>query len=74
MVQKPRPHRRYLSRPFWVLVGDSMKKYIVIYWDAGDQLVTRTVWANNSDEAIEMLANDPQNPLAQVKEIELVLE
>ena len=51
-----------------------MKKYRVTYWSLGDSKVVRVVWANSADEAIEILANDPQEPLGQPIEIELVLE
>jgi len=45
-------------------------KYTIDYWTWGDTLVTgREVEADSLDEAIGILAEDPQAPLGQVKNV-----
>ena len=44
-------------------------KYEIEYWTAGDSIATRIVEAANEQAAIDMLVDDPQEPLAQVKSV-----
>ena len=44
-------------------------KYKIEYWTAGDSIATRTVEAASEQAAIDMLVDDPQEPLAQVKSV-----
>jgi len=41
---------------------------IITYWTNGDTLTTRRVDVDTLQEAVQVLENDPQEPLAQVKE------
>lgn len=49
-------------------------KFKITYWDAGDREVIREVEAEDIEAAINLLANDPQNPLAQVRKIDILDE
>ena len=49
-------------------------KYIFTYWTNGDALVRRVVETESMDAAIELLKDDPQEPLAQLKEVTMVEE
>ena len=49
-------------------------KYIFTYWTNGDALVRRVVETESLDAAIELLKNDPQEPLAQLKDVLLLIE
>jgi len=49
-------------------------KYIFTYWTNGDTLVRRVVETESMDAAIELLKDDPQEPLAQLKDVRLLVE
>ena len=49
-------------------------KYMITYWTNGDTLVRRVVETESMDAAIELLKNDPQEPLAQLKNVLLLIE
>ena len=50
-----------------------MPTFIIDYWTAGDTLIEgREVTAPTLEEAIEILAEDPQAPLGQVKNVQEV--
>ena len=49
-------------------------KYMITYWTNGDVLARRVVETESMDAAIELLKDDPQEPLAQLKEVLLVEE
>ena len=49
-------------------------KYMITYWTNGDALVRRVVETESLDAAIELLKNDPQEPLAQLKNVLLLIE
>ena len=49
-------------------------KYIITYWTNGDALARRVVETESMDAAIELLKDDPQEPLAQLKEVTMVEE
>ena len=49
-------------------------KYMITYWTNGDVLVRRVVETESMDAAIELLKDDPQEPLAQLKDVRLAEE
>ena len=49
-------------------------KYMITYWTNGDVLARRVVETESMDAAIELLKNDPQEPLAQLKDVRLLVE
>lgn len=50
-----------------------MPTYRIDYWTCGDTLIEgREVTADTMDEAIEILAEDSQAPLGQVKSVALL--
>ena len=49
-------------------------KYMITYWTNGDALVRRVIETKSLDAAIELLKNDPQEPLAQLNEVTMVEE
>ena len=49
-------------------------KYMITYWTNGDALVRRVIETKSLDAAIELLKNDPQEPLAQLKDVLLLIE
>ena len=49
-------------------------KYIITYWTNGDALARRVVETESMDAAIELLKDDPQEPLAQLKDVRLAEE
>ena len=49
-------------------------KYMITYWTNGDALVRRVVETESMDAAIELLKDDPQEPLAQWKDVRLLVE
>jgi len=51
-----------------------MMKYMITYWTNGDALARRVIETKSLDAAIELLKNDPQEPLAQLKDVLLLIE
>ena len=51
-----------------------MIKLLISYWTNGDRLVKRIVESESVDAAIKMLKDDPQEPLAQLKDVRLAEE
>ena len=51
-----------------------MMKYMITYWTNGDAIVRRVVETESMDAAIELLKDDPQEPLAQLKDVRLLVE
>ena len=51
-----------------------MTTFQITYWTNGDALVRRVVETESMDAAIELLKDDPQEPLAQLKEVTMVEE
>ena len=49
-------------------------KYIITYWTNGDAIVRRVIETESLDAAIELLKDDPQEPLAQLNEVTMVEE
>ena len=49
-------------------------KYMITYWTNGDALARRVVETESLDAAIELLKEDPQEPLAQLKDVRLLVE
>ena len=49
-------------------------KYMITYWTNGDVLARRVIETESLDAAIELLKNDPQEPLAQLKDVLLLIE
>lgn len=47
-------------------------KIKITYWTAGDSLVTKEVEAESVEQAIDVLKDDENAPLAQVKDVEVV--
>lgn len=51
-----------------------MHRYQVFYWTAGDKAIAKEVLAGSKEQAIEMLVNDPDYPLAQLNTIVEITE
>jgi len=49
-------------------------KYMITYWTNGDVLARRVIETESLDAAIELLKNDPQEPLSQLKNVLLLIE
>jgi len=47
-------------------------KYMITYWTNSDELARRVIETESMDAAIELLKEDPQEPLAQLKEVTIV--
>jgi len=57
----------------FLIQGEKMK-YMITYWTNGDALARRVIETKSLDAAIELLKNDPQEPLAQLKDVLLLIE
>ena len=49
-------------------------KYMITYWTNSDELARRVIETESMDAAIELLKEDPQEPLAQLKDVRLLVE